>query len=241
MNEEKKFYTALCNTGRFFHPAAGMLANAIVRRFPRLSRRFPTVVNMLAHTLIRCFPGLIRRFPTAERILANAIAESVLCGRVLLIPRIELNGAENFNVPSRAAAADYFDLPQTIVTRKGSIVPFSFIESDQWPDMDEPSVANLGPEEPLDTECPKRILVRHLSQQTKAFLNTAHDLKQRNPIRRWRRPNHKDIKVQLELAPLWREMANETIDSLGGAGSYFFLELKDDWQKPFSHLASNRA
>ena len=192
---------------------------------------------MLAHTLVRCLPGLNRRFLTAERILANAIAESVLCGRVLLVPRIELNRAENFNVPSRTAAADYFDLAQTIVTRKGSIVPFSFIESDQWPDMDEPSVASLGPEEPLDTECSKRILVRHLSKKTKAFYNVTRDAKQHKPIRRWRRPDHKDIKVQLQLAPLWREMADETINGLGGAGSYFFLELKDDQQRTIFSLS----
>ena len=171
-------------------------------------------------------------FQSAASMLTNAIKEAVFCDRVLLIPRIELSKAENFNVPSQSSAADYFDLPQTIVTRKEPIAPCSFIgESDQWPDMNEWSVANLGPGEPLDAGCSEQVVVRHLTKATKAFYST-HGA-QHKPIKfkLWRHPNHKDIKVQLEPALLWREMADEVIDSLGGAGTYLFLELEDDRQK----------
>ena len=181
-------------------------------------------------------------FQSAANMLTNAIKEAVFCDRVLLIPRIELKKAENFNVPPQSSAADYFDLPQTIVTRKESIVPFSFIgESDQWPDMNEWSVANLGPREPLDAGRPEQIVVRHSTGKTKAFYST--HVAQHKPIKLklCEDPNHQDIKVQLEPALLWREMADEVIDSLGGADTYLFLKLEGDQQKTIPHRLTDRA
>ena len=135
-------------------------------------------------------------FQSAANMLTNAIKEAVFCDRVLLIPRIELKGEENFDVPSQSSAADYFDLPQTIVTRKESIAPFSFIgESDQWPDMNEWSVANLGPSEPLDAGRPEQIVVRHVSGKTKSFYSTHGAQHKPIKLKPWECPNHQDIKA----------------------------------------------
>ena len=172
------------------------------------------------------FPPVLS-FRQAVNSLIYAIKETVYCDRTLLIPWLELDKEENFNTPSQVSAVEYFDLSRTIVTRGGQTVSWSWVEHGEWPDMNHWTVANIKPDQALDTGCSKRLIVRYPPSHCRFFPQVyQHSFKTDFQASWWCHDDYKDIRVQLEPAPLWRDMAVQTIESLNGNGQHLVFVQK---------------
>lgn len=170
--------------------------------------------------------------------LIYAIREAAYCNRTLLVPRIELNKKTNFGVPVQSELADYFNLQNTTIgCGQDKTHPFVFINGDQWPDTSRCTVANLKPDEPLSQSCPQGLVVRYLPADKSYFPSRyAHGIKTSRSQKLWRHPDYEKIKIRLEPAPVWQEMADRTIERLGGANRYWFLSFQEE--KPEEQTAS---
>ena len=172
------------------------------------------------------FPPVLP-FWQAVNNLIYAIKEAVYCGRTLLIPWLELDKEENFNTSPQVSAVEYFDLSRTIVTRGGQTVSWSWVEHGEWSDINHWTVANIKPDQALDIGCSKRLIVRYPPSHYRFFPQAhQHSFKTDFQASWWRHDDYKDIRVQLEPAPLWRDMAAQTIESLNGNGQYLVFVQK---------------
>ena len=168
-----------------------------------------------------------QKFPDASGNLTYAIMEASHSGRTLLVPRIELNKNGNFHIPAQSSLADYFDLPKTVVTHKKEPLPFSCIGTAEWPDTTGCSVANLKPDEPLNLDRPEQLVVRYLPVAKSYFpARYGHRIKISGKESLWMRESYKETTVRLQLAPLWKSMADQAIESLGGEGAYRILVFR---------------
>lgn len=172
------------------------------------------------------------RFSYEDRInhLIYAVREAVYCNRKLLVPQIELSKKTNFGVPVQSELGDYFNLQKTAIDcGQRKTRPLVFINSDQWPDTSRCTVANLMPDEPLSKLCPQQLVVRYLPADKTYFPpHYAHSIKTSRSQKLWRHPDYEKIKIRFEPAPKWQEMADRTIERLGGAKQYWFLSCTEE-------------